>query len=117
MINRHVPRAEWFRFFQGFTQRHRDTPVSVTVAGEQIGVHREARRLPFGGIVADRLGTELSIVLGGPDGPNVDHPVEEPVRVWVEMEDAGDEIALEIESQNGMRTIVEFLPVAAGSRA
>ena len=112
MINRSVPRAEWFRFFQGFNERHREAPVTVTVAGEAIGVHREARALPLAGVVSDRLGSEISIVLGGPGGANVDHPVEEPVRVWVEMQESGDEVALEIESQNGTRTIVEMAPAS-----
>jgi hypothetical protein len=112
MINRSVPRAEWFRFFNSFTERHQGAPVSVTVAGEAIGVQREARSLALMGIVADRLASEISIVLGGPEGANVDHPIEEPVRVWVEMNDSGEETVLDIESQNGTRTIVEMAPIA-----
>lgn len=111
MINRSVPYRDWFDFFCGFSQRHRGEAVTVTVAGETIGVHREAHKLPLGGIVADRTGQSLSILIGGPRGGNVDHPVEEPVWVWLETDDAGNDVALEIESQNGLRTIVELAAV------
>lgn len=103
MINRSVPYRDWFDFFCGFSQRHRGEAVTVTVAGETIGVHREAHKLPLGGIVADRTGQSLSILIGG--------PVEEPVWVWLETDDAGNDVALEIESQNGLRTIVELAAV------
>jgi hypothetical protein len=111
MINRSVPYRDWFEFFGGFTRRHRGEPVTVTVAGEAIGVHREARHLPLGGIVADRNCESLSILIGGPTGGSVGHPIEDPVWVWLELDDAGNEVALEIESQDGLRTIVELAAV------
>ena len=117
MINRSIPHRDWFEFFQSFTHRHGGQPVTVTVAGDAIGVHREARRLALLGIVADRKGTSLSILLGGPEGANVDHPIEEPVWVWLEMDDAGQDVALEVESQTGIRTIVELVGVSAAAAA
>ncbi|HYK43330.1 MAG TPA: DUF5335 family protein [Thermoanaerobaculia bacterium] len=115
MTNRNVPRAEWYRFFEDFTRRHREELVSVTVVGEKLGAQHEARELPLNGIVADRFGRKLSIALGGATGANIDHPVEMPLRVWVEVDGRGNEIALEIESDNGLQTIVE-LPLAARRR-
>jgi hypothetical protein len=108
MANRSVPRAEWHRFFDEFTRRHREAPVSVTVVGENLGAQHEARKLPLNGIVADRFGKELSIALGGTHGSNIDHPVDRPMRVWVELDRDGKEIAVEIESEGGIQTIVEL---------
>jgi hypothetical protein len=109
MMNRNVPRAEWYRFFDDFTRRHREALVNVTVVGEKLGAQHEARELPLNGIVADRFGKALSIALGGANGPNIDHPIDRPVRVWVEMDESGEEIAIEIESENGTQTILELL--------
>jgi Family of unknown function (DUF5335) len=114
MKNRSVPRAEWYRFFDDFSRRHREELVDVTVFGNQLGAQHEARQLPLNGIVADRFGKELSIVLGGAEGANVDHPVDRPVRVWVEEDERGDEVAVAIESENEVRTILEL---SAGSAA
>lgn len=110
MANRSVPRAEWYRFFDDFTRRHHEASVSVTVVGERLGAQHEARALPLNGIVADRFGTKISIVLGGAQGSNIDHPVDRPARVWVELDGDGKEIAVEIEAENGVQTIVELAP-------
>jgi hypothetical protein len=71
--------------------------------------------LPLNGIVADRFGKKLSIALGGAQGTYIDHPVDLPVRVWVEIDPNGNEIALEIESDNGVQTILE-LPLGVPRR-
>ena len=115
MTNRNVPRAEWYRFFEEFTKRHREELVSVTVVGEKLGAQHEARDMPLSGIVADRFGKKLSIALGGAHGAHIEHPVDLPVRVWVEMDPNGNEIALEIESDNGLQTILE-LPLGVPRR-
>jgi hypothetical protein len=112
MTNRNVPRAEWYHFFEDFTRRHREALVSVTVVGEKLGAQHEARELPLNGIVADRSGKQVSIALGGAHGSNIDHPIDRPVRVWVEMDPNGNEIAVEIESETGLQTILE-LPLGA----
>ena len=108
MLNRNVPRAEWYSFFEKFTRRHREELVNVTIVGENLGAQHEARELPLNGIVADRFGKHLSIALGGAHGSNIDHPIDRPARVWVEMDEYADEMAVEIESENGTQTILEL---------
>jgi hypothetical protein len=112
MKNRNVPRSEWYRFFEDFTRRHREVLVDVLVISEKLGAQHEARQLPLNGIVADRFGGAISIVLGGPEGANVDHPIDRPARVWVEEDGLGGEVAVAIESEDGVQTIVEL---SAGS--
>lgn len=108
MKNRNVPQAEWYRFFQDFSRRHRDALVDMTVVGPKLGAQHEVRSLPLTGIVADRFGRTLSILLGSADGANLDHPVDQPLRVWIEEDEAGGELAVAIESENGDRTILEL---------
>lgn len=103
-----VPRAEWYRFFDGFSRRHCGNLVDITVVGAKIGAQHEVRGLPLNGFVADRFGRKISIILGSSEAPNVDHPVDQPARVWVELDELGAEIALAIESENGAQTILEL---------
>ena len=117
MKNRMIPPEAWQSFFEDFNRRHRERLVNVAVVGEKIGAQREARRLPLNGLVADSPGEAISILLGGAQGTTIDHPVEEPVEVWVEMDETGAELAIEILSRNGNKTILEFWPPAAGKTA
>jgi len=108
MRNRQIPRAEWYKFFQEFSRRHEDWLATVRVMNQRIGAQVEARQLPLEGIVADPEATSISIHLGRSPEKHVEHPVEKPVQVWLELEEDGAERALEIESATGTKTILEF---------
>ena len=110
MRNRLVPRSEWSRFFDEFSRRHQGQQTTVRVFSAKIGSQIEARNLPLGGIVARADATgPLSIHLGSaPPQPNLEHYITEPNQVWLETSEAGIEEALEIESQDGTKTVLEF---------
>jgi hypothetical protein len=106
--NRQVPRAEWHRFFDGFNRRHRGSIASVAVLSPGYGAQTEIKALPLDGVVADPAGRSLSVLLGGA-AAHLDHPIDEPTSVWVELDESGAELALEIESSRGTRTILQFV--------
>jgi hypothetical protein len=109
MKNRQVPHAEWPRFFEGFTRRHQGWLATVRVMDEHLGSQVEARDLPLQGIVVDpEARGPISILLASGSRANIEHPVERPEQVWVEMTEQGAEAALEIVSAGGARTILEF---------
>ena len=109
MKNRQVPHAEWLRFFEGFTRRHQGWLATVRVVDERLGAQVEARDLPLEGIVVDpEARGPISILLASPSKTNIEHPVQRPEQVWVEMTEQGAEAALEIVSVGGARTILEF---------
>jgi hypothetical protein len=109
MKNRQVPHAEWPRFFEGFTRRHQGWLATVRVVDERLGAQVEARDLPLEGIVVDAESRgPISILLASPSRTNIEHPVQRPEQVWVEMTEQGAEAALEIVSAGGARTILEF---------
>jgi hypothetical protein len=111
MHDRQIPRAEWFSFFQGFSRRHDEWPVTVRVVSPRLGSQVEAFDLPLEGIVADRAGKgPISIHVGNDLGRHVEHEVEKPIQVWVELADDGVEEALDIESEDGTKTLVIFGP-------
>lgn len=109
MRNRQIPRAEWFHFFREFSARHEDWLVTVRVVSPRFGSQVEVRELPLEGIVAgaDARGP-ISIHVGRTPAQHVEHEVTDPVQVWVELAESGAEEAVEIESKDGTKTIVEF---------
>lgn len=108
MKNRQIPRAEWYEFFQEFSRSHEGWLVTVRVMNQRIGSQVEARQLPLEGIVADPEATSISIHLGRSPEKHVEHPVEKPLQVWLELEEDGAERALEIVSETGTKTVLEF---------
>jgi hypothetical protein len=109
MHNRLVPRSEWFRFFEEFSRRHDGWLVTVRILHPSIGSQVEARDLPLEGIVsrADAKGP-ISLHLGATLTRNIEHEIPSPRQVWVEVSDRQAEQALEVLSEDGTKTIVEF---------
>jgi len=109
MHNRLVPRTEWFRFFEEFSRRHDGWLVTVRVLHPSLGSQVEARDLPLEGIVssADTQGP-ISLHLGKTPARNLEHEIASPRQVWVEVSDRDAEQALEVLSEDGTKTIVEF---------
>jgi len=120
MQSRRVPRREWSQFFDDFSRRHRGSATTVRVFGPRIGSQVEARDMPLEGIVSSGDPTgPLSIHLGSaPPRSNLEHEIEEPRQVWVGLSEGGAEKALEIRSEDGTQTVIEFrsAPARGGRR-
>ena len=104
-----VPAREWTAFFDSFSRRHQGWLVRLSVLDPRLGAQVEAVELPLQGIVADAHGRGVTIQLGArPD--DLEHSVRHPRRVWVELAGERDEAeaAIEIESADGTRAILEF---------
>lgn len=104
-----VPAREWTTFFDSFSRSHQGWLVRLSVLDFKLGAQVEAIELPLQGIVADSQGRGIAIQLGArPD--DLEHAVRHPRRVWVESAGERDEAvsALEIESEDGTRAILEF---------
>ena len=104
-----IPSSEWTSFCDAFSRRHQGWLVRLSVLDPRLGAQVEATDMPLQGIVADPRGLGIAIQLGErPD--DVEHAVRRPKRVWVELAGERDEAeaALEIESADGTRAILEF---------
>jgi hypothetical protein len=109
MKSRFIQRDEWERCFRDFTRRHEGRLATVWVMDPRFGAQVEARGLPFEGISADAKGSgPIVLQLGGAVGGNVEHRVYEPSQIWLEVTDEGKDAALEILSEGGRKTILEF---------
>lgn len=98
---------EWTVFFDGFSRRHQGWLVKLTVLDPKLGAQTEGVELALQGVVADPRSREITIQLGEqPD--DVEHSMRNVERVWVELGDDDSEAAIEIESADGTRAILEF---------
>ncbi len=109
MKSRFIQREDWTHCFEDFTRRHEGQLATVWVVDQRLGAQIEARALPFEGISAGAKGDgPIVLQLGRAAGGNVEHPVDDPSQVWLEVTDEGTEAALEILSEGGRKTILEF---------
>jgi hypothetical protein len=110
MQTRDIPREQWIRFFDDFSKNHEGWIVTMEVLGADIGAQEEANNLPLVGISADVKAREnrVEIIIGGRPDVDVTRFIERPKHVWVkEPRVPGDE-AMEIESEDGIKTILNF---------
>lgn len=115
MITREVPKQDWNVFFEDFSRRHRGWIVTLEETGEDIGVQEAAIRLPLVAITADLKDREncLAIILGGKPGADINHFINQPVRVWARSSDLEQYDAVEVESEGGRKTLLHFRFVSA----
>ena len=108
MGTREIPREQWQEFFDGFSRRHRNWLATVEVLGKRLGAQIEARGLPFEAVFFEARSDAITLVVDNKLGSHLEHPVAAPRRVWVEVAGTGAEVALEIESEGEIKTILEF---------
>ena len=98
----------WRSFFEDLSRDHEGSPATVEVLG-RLGAQRVADELPLIGIVVDEPshGGSLSILLGHADD-TLTHTISKPAHVEVERTDEGVDEAVEIESDDGEKTLLTF---------
>lgn len=114
-ITREIPRGEWIEFFEDFSRRHRGWIVTLQESGGDIGIQEETFRLPLVAITADLKDHEnrLAVILGGKPDADMNHFIDRPVRVWARSADLEQYDALEVESEGGRKTRLQFRFVPA----
>ena len=110
-----VPREAWVRTLDEFTRLHEGWLVSIEVLKADLGAQSEIEELPLLGISADRLehdGTiAISVARSGRE--HLTHFVQAVTRMHREQTAAGADVALQLESADGTRTIIRFRVAAA----
>ncbi len=118
MNTREIPSPDWFDYFARFNRERSGEPSTLRILSRGFGDQVEARNLPLEGIVSDRSTTSaIAISLGRGLSTHIEHNVPDPVRVWVQFGADGREVAIDIESKDGTKTILEILPAARGKTA
>ena len=83
--------------------------LSLEILNESFGAQSEFRLLSLAGITAEPTdGGTISITVAVPKGRFLTHTIHSPVRVFVEETDACADAALEIESADGTKAILQL---------
>jgi hypothetical protein len=112
-----IPRSRWIAFLDDITREHQGTPVSLEILDPELGAQPQLDDVPLQGISADERPAgshDVNIIVGEEVNPPVTHIVPHARRLYIARSETGDDQSLEIEGNDGSRTIVRFeLPRAA----
>lgn len=109
-----ICRKEWSGRLDEFSRVHEGWPVSLEILAESIGAQSEFHLLSLAGVTGEPSeGGTISITATLPAGGFFTHTIHSPVHVFIEETDAGAEAALEIESADGTKAILQFRIAAA----
>lgn len=110
MATREIERSRWNEEFNRLSREHLGWVVNIEVIGEEIGAQVESRSLPFAGVSADIKDNEnrIEISVGTNPESHTTHSIIDPARVYLKESDSGDDEVLEIETTEGIKTIVRF---------
>jgi hypothetical protein len=113
MGTRQIPKESWLSFLDNFTRDHELSPVTVEIIGSEAGGDQEqVHDMPLLGISADlKDGEDIVTMIFGHDKDNrLTHMVRGTRHIWVR-EAAGEQEALEIESADGVKTLMTVAKV------
>ncbi len=107
--NAQVPRDQWLKFFDQFARGNEGRTVRLEQFGGDLGDENIGKHLPLLSINYDprEKGDVLTIATGSKE-VEYEHIVDSPKEVWVEQDQEGQGMAMEIISEDGARTIVSF---------
>jgi Family of unknown function (DUF5335) len=109
MKEREIQPSEWNSFLDRFSQQHEGWLVTVEEIPSGGGGPRvEARELPLQGLFTNPSEQSISIAVGRTPEHHLTHTVSHPVRIVVELNDAGADEGLTIERQSGQSTRIKF---------
>src|SRR5205814_26860 len=110
MPTKEIPRDEWASFLDSFSQQHQGWLVTLEVIAPEIGAQEEASNLPLEGITSSGSNEHktISISVGNVPSNHLTHTVNDPTWLWLKQTPQGADEALEIESTDGVKTLLRF---------
>jgi hypothetical protein len=112
-----IKAERWAEFFKAFSARNQARPTRLEIFGD-LGAQEAEHDLPFSGISFDRKdqgAPTLQIMLGGgtaQDARHLMHAIPHVHRVFIKQSPDGRDEALEIEDNNGVKTLLQFEALA-----
>jgi hypothetical protein len=111
LTTRELSRGEWGQFFDDFSRDLGSPPVTVEVAGREIGAQVEAEHLRLTGITYDHKDDILVIGLDAPGGvtEELEHIVYQPQKIYLASDEDGPTV-FDVEDGEGHQTLVRLEP-------
>ena len=109
-----IPRADWRVTLDEFSCAHEGWRVSLELLTPELGAQPEIEDLPLRGVAAEvgPADSTITIAVGSKGLDQVTHIIHAPTRVQLEKNDAGADVALEIESSDREKAILRFMTPA-----
>jgi len=109
-----IRRQDWGHGLNEFTRIHEGWLVSLDVLGSDLGAQPEIDKLPLLGVSADRIDHDgtIAVSVARSASEHLTHIIEAATRIYIERTDAGADVALQIESADGTKTILRFRAAA-----
>ena len=110
MPTQEISRDEWTTFLDTFSRQHEGWLSTLEILGTEIGAQQEVLNLPLEGISVSRdsVPETIAISLGNDAEDHVTHTITNPTRIWLEQTSEGANAALEIESEDEVKTLLRF---------
>src|SRR5499426_4534623 len=110
MQTREIPREQWVKFFDDFSKIHEGWIVTLEVIGSDIGDQEEVKKLLLVGVSADVKARQnrIEIIVGGRPDADVTRFIDTPKSVWVKESGIPGDEAIEVESEDGIKTLLNF---------
>ena len=104
-----IPRADWRTTLDEFSSAHAGWRVSLELLEPALGAQPEIDDLPLRGVTAEVGSRDSAITIAaGTTRDQITHIIHAPTRVQFERNDAGADLALEIESSDHAKAILRF---------
>jgi uncharacterized protein DUF5335 len=109
MRTEEIARSDWERSLDAFSAVHEGWLVSLQVLSPELGAQPVITDLPLVGVTLDDEQAQgIAIAAERSAGEHATHFVAAPTHVWVERTEEGADVALEIESSDGSRTLLSL---------
>lgn len=109
-----IPREQWPSYFDALNRLTAGHPVRIEVESLEDGSQEMARQLPLQELNFETRGSAQGTIeiRVGSDAGELTHSIGQPVRVYVEQREDGAPECIEIEAQDGAKTLIwsEHLP-------
>jgi len=105
-----IPFEQWESFFNLFSRQHEGWLVNMEIIGGVVGAAPEAHEMPLAGISADvkDKNRAIAILLHDHGAGRITHIISEPRSVRLKRTAEGADEALDIESADGVMTLLRF---------
>src|ERR1700694_5284528 len=105
-----LSRDAWIPALAAFTIENRGAHAELEVLSDEIGRFVELENRPFDGIAADVKDNEVGVwIMFGTTAENhFTHGIQKASEIWVRAATASEGAAVEVESEDGTRTLLEL---------
>jgi hypothetical protein len=104
--------TDWPRALDEFSANHEGSLVSLVLLAPALGAQLEFRELPLLGITVERGSRDptITITAARSHDEHTTHVIHSPTTVRIERTNDNSDVALEIESAEGMTALLELRP-------